>query len=97
MRDVKDRPPGESWLSEHATSIGSWLVLALIEASAVWWYLRPTRLDDIQAWEWCRAGYEQALTLADSSAVDNRRPIVSRGQAEAALTCRTLRGSGRFR
>jgi hypothetical protein len=46
---------------------------------------------DFEAAQICRGDYGRARTAADTSAVDGRRPIISRGQASTALTCGAMR------
>jgi hypothetical protein len=49
---------------------------------------------DLEAAQLCRADYQRARTAADTSAVDARRPIISRGQSTTALTCGAMRQAG---
>lgn len=83
--------------TDHFGRVASWLLLLAILAGTAWLYMRAVRPSDYLAWEDCRAAYARAATATDSLLVDQRRPIHTRGDAEAAVTCRVLRESGQFR
>lgn len=46
--------------------------------------------------EECRQDYARAHTRADSAAVDNHTPVVSKGQAAFAKSCAVMRADGDF-
>ena len=46
---------------------------------------------------WCHQAYARAHRARDSAIVDQQRPIASREQAAAALTCGALRAQGALR
>lgn len=81
----------------HPIGVGLGILLAaLLFAGVVYWWWRipgggPG--EDIAAAQ-CQAGYQRSRTAADSAMIDSQRPIISRGQATAALTCRELRLAG---
>jgi hypothetical protein len=82
-------------------STAAWAIAgALAIASVVGWLLlrRPARLaEDAQAWTLCEQGYRRARVAADTQAVDNQQPVISRAQASVALTCGAMRVARRPR
>ena len=76
-------------------------ILAVLALGAVLWVLASrwrTGLmpSDVVAIEQCRAAYGRATTARDSAAVDQQRPIISRGQASAAASCGGYRSAGKL-
>jgi hypothetical protein len=55
--------------------------------------VRPPLRVDATAWSLCSSRYQRASTLADTLIIDQQRPVMSRGQATVAVTCRVLRES----
>jgi hypothetical protein len=88
--------------SSPARSITTTLVLLVAAVAVAAVLYRQVRMPggtpgEAAAAEVCRAGYAHAAAAADSAAVDAQRPIVSRGQATVARSCRELRRAGALR
>lgn len=67
------------------------LALVLTAMTYLWHPRAGLTLGDLEAAELCRQRYLLARTAAESVGVDGHRPILGRGQAEGALTCKALR------
>ena len=78
----------------------AWLALLLVVlagAGAVLlntWRRPGQGFADEVALQQCAAAYARARGAADTAATDRMRPIISRGQAARALTCRVMRERG---
>src|SRR5690242_14617953 len=44
--------------------------------------------------DWCRLGYQKAMTASDTARVDVREPVVSTRTAAAPISCGEVRRSG---
>lgn len=73
------------------------VVLVIASLGVMLWHFGRGEAFDATAIGLCRQDYQRAKTATDSAMVAERVPIISRGQATAAVNCGTLRASGRLR
>jgi len=92
-------PPRETRLESIRSALGVLFLVVLVIASlgVMLWHFGRGEAFDTTAIELCRQDYQRARTATDSAMVGERVPILSRGQATAAVSCGTLRAAGRLR
>jgi len=95
----RHRLPPEPLLIRISRPLG--LALGLVLAALIfvavtyrWWRIPGGGIGEDIAVAECRAAYRRSHSMVDSAMIDVQRPIVSRGQATVARTCRELRLAG---
>ena len=73
------------------------LVLGVLVAGMLAWFLLIARHPGVRGSEECRAAYRRAHSATDSAIIDARVPVASRTREAELPTCGTLRRSGELR
>jgi drug/metabolite transporter (DMT)-like permease len=71
-----------------------WIWILLGVALAVIIAAFMTGAGDATGAAWCRAGYEQATTAADSALIDSQVPVFQSRNASPRVRCGVLRSTG---